>query len=171
MFLTSGAAVSAPLALSACGASAEDSRSAADDPDLLNTVLTHHLAVQALLKDIDETELLGPPDTDVLLEAREDSIAQLEAFVSESDGDAATEPAEGAQAESQAEALASQLEESIEASLEVVGELSAAAYRQAVHRYITEDAATLAAVRLQLGEDVAPDSFVFGAAAVDEEGS
>ena len=40
-----------------------------------------------------------------------------------------------------------QLEDSIEASLASIGDLSSPAYRQAVHRYVTEDAAALAALR------------------------
>lgn len=161
--LAASAAAGAPLALAACGqASEEDDRSEADDPDLLNAVLAQHLAVEKMAKSLDFTEVLGPGETKALLEARKHSISELEAFIAERDGEATTEPAEQAEAESQAEALALQLEGSIEASLEVVGDLSAPAYRQAVHRFITEDAVNIAALRSQLGGDIAPDAFVFG---------
>jgi len=164
MVAVSGAVIGSPLALAACGTtSEEDQRSEANDPDLLNAVLAQHLAVLEATQGIDVTEDPGIIASAELMPARRESIQQLEAFVAERDGEATTEPAEAAQAESRTEALALQLRDSIEASLEVIGDLSSPAYRQAVHRFLTEDAAALAALRSITGDDVAPDAFVFGA--------
>ena len=169
MVAASALAVASPLALAGCGnASSGDSRSAEDDPELLNEVLAQHLAATAAIGPLDETEEPAGLEREALRKARTASIEQLESFITEADGEVSAEPAERVQAESAVEALARQLESSIEASLAVVGELSAPAHRQAVHRYITEDAATLAALRAVLGEDVAADAFVFGAAAPTE---
>lgn len=171
MIAASGAAVGAPIFLAACGQTtdADDDRSEAADPDLLNAILEQHLAVEIAAADLDFTEVLGPTETEALIQARKHSIAELEAFIAERDGEATTEPAERAGAESQAEALALQLQDSIEVSLASIGDLSSPAYRQAVHRFITEDAATVAALRAQTGGEIAPDAFVFGAPAATED--
>mgnify|MGYP000368440703 CR=1 FL=1 len=63
--------------------------------------------------------------------------------------------------------MARQLEASIAGTLAVIGDLSAER-RQPVARAIFEDAAVLAALRSELGEDVAPDAFVFGPAGEGE---
>ncbi|MDQ3758706.1 MAG: hypothetical protein M3331_01995 [Actinomycetota bacterium] len=170
MVVASGAAVGVPLVLAACGTtSEEDERSEANDPELLNAVLAQHLAILEATQGI-PTEDPAAVASEQLMSARRDSVSDLEAFVAERDGEATTEPAETAQAESRTEALALQLQDSIEASLEVIGDLSSPAYRQAVHRFITEDAAALAALRSVTGDDVAPDAFVFGAP-ISSEGS
>jgi len=161
MVVVAGAALGAPLAIAACG-SAEDERSEGDDPDLLNAVLAQHLAVLEAAEAVDSIAAPASAATSALVSARNDSITLLEAFVGERDGTATTQAAELAQAESPAEGLALQLEDSIEASLGAIGELSAAAYRQSVHRFITEDAAALAALRSVTGGEIAPDAFVFG---------
>ncbi|MEJ7875722.1 MAG: hypothetical protein WKF62_03605 [Solirubrobacterales bacterium] len=161
MVVASGAAIGAPLILAACG-SAEEERSEGNDPDLLNAVLAQHLAVLEAAEAIDSIADPGPAVSSALITARTDSITQLEAFVGERDGTATTGAADLAQAESPAEGLALQLEASIEASLDTIGDLSAAAYRQSVHRFITEDAAALAALRTVTGGEIAPDAFVFG---------
>lgn len=170
MVVASGTAVGAPLLLAACGTTSdEEERSEANDPGLLNAVLAQHLAVLQATQGI----AAGDPAalaSEELMSARRDSITDLEAFVAERDGEATTEPAESAQAESRTEALALQLQDSIETSLEVIGDLSSPAYRQAVHRFITEDAAALAALRSVTGDEVAPDAFVFGAP-ISTEGS
>lgn len=169
MIAASGAAVGAPLVLAACGETtdADDARSEDNDPDLLNAILEQHLAVEELTKAAGDGPL--PEVTDELAAQRKDSISQLESFVSERDGEATTEAADAAQAESATEALILQLETSIAASLDSIGELSSPAYRQAVHRFVTEDAAAVAALRSETGEEVAPDAFVFGAPASAEE--
>lgn len=163
MLASSGAAVAAPLALAACGSTEADDRSAGNDPDLLNSVLAQQLAVLAALKSASGN---ATPLADVvssLTSAREDSTSELESFVKERNGTPTTDAAETASGESPAEALVVQLQDSIEASLAAIGDLSSATYRQAIHRSITEDAAALAAFRSQTGDEVAPDSFVFGA--------
>jgi len=171
MVVASGAAIGAPLVLAACGSdSEEEERSESNDPDLLNAVLAQHLAVLDAAGALRDAEDVALDAADLLTTKREDSVGQLEAFVAEADGEATTEPAEAAQAESEVEAIALQLEDSIEASLEVIGNLSAAAYRQAVHRFITEDAAALAALRSVTGGEIAPDAFVFGAPTSTEDG-
>lgn len=171
MVVASGAAIGAPLVLAACGSdSEEEERSGSNDPDLLNEVLAQHLAVLDAAGSVSDAEDVALDAADVLTTEREDSIGLLDAFIGESGGEATTETAETAQAESQVEALALQLEDSIEASLEVIGNLSAAAYRQSVHRFITEDAAALAALRSVTGGDIAPDAFVFGASVSTEDG-
>ena len=171
MLAASGAAVGAPALLAACGqtSDAEDERSEDEDPALLNAILEQHLAVADAAAVAEDGPL--PDVTSELAKQRKGSISQLESFISERDGDAASEPAEAAQAESPTEALVIQLEDSIAASLEAIGELSSPAYRQAVHRFIAEDAAALAALRSETGGEVAPDAFVFGAPSADEEGS
>ena len=169
MLAASSAAVAAPAFLAACGQASdeEDDRSEDQDPDLLNPILEQHLAVEAAAKAAADGPL---PDVTAELESqRKDSISQLEAFISERDGEASSKPAETAQAESPSEALVLQLEDSISASLDAIGDLSSSAYRQAVHRFVTEDAAALAALRSELGDEVAPDSFVFGAPTSDGE--
>ena len=171
MLVASGAAVGAPTVLTACGQASgpDEERSEEEDPALLNAVLEQHLAVADEAAATEDGPL--PDVTSELAKQRKDSVSQLEAFISERDGDAVTDPVDAAEAESPTEALAIQLQDSIAASLEAIGQLSSPAYRQAVHRFVTEDAAALAALRSELGEDVAPDAFVFGAPASDEEGS
>jgi len=169
MLAASSAAVAAPAFLAACGQASdeEDDRSEENDPELLNAILEQHLAVEDAAKAAEDGPL--PDVTSDLAAQRKDSIRQLGSFVAERDGEATKQPAETSQAESPSEALILQLEDSIAASLEGIGELSSTAYRQAVHRYITEDAAALAALRSEIGDEVAPDSFVFGAPASSEE--
>jgi hypothetical protein len=168
MIAASGAAVSAPVFLAACGGevTSDDDRSEDDDPDLLNAILEQHLAVLDLTKAAGDGPL--PDVVDELATVRKDSTSQLEAFIAERDGDAATEAAEAAEAESATEALILQLEGSIAASLASIGDLSSPTYRQVVHRFITEDAAAVAALRSETGGEVAPYSFVFGAPASTE---
>jgi len=171
MVVATGAAVGAPLALAACGTPDElEERSEANDPDLLNSVLAQQLAVEeaasAFNKSVEPTARVAAKS---LAATRKESISQLESFITERDGEPTDEPAEAVEAESPPEALARQLEASIEASLEAIGDLSSASYRQAVHRYITEDAAALAAMRSALGEEVVPDAFVFGPAGSQED--
>lgn len=165
MLAASGAAVGAPAFLAACGETVDSGgdRSEDADPALLNVILEQHLAVAELANGIDNAVDVGIETVTALRKARQDSIAQLEEFVAEREGEAVTDPAEFAQAESAIEALTLQLEGSIEASLASIGELSSPAYRQAVHRFITEDAAAAAALRSVTGDEVAPDAFVFGA--------
>ncbi len=169
MLAASGAAVAAPAFLAACGQApdGDDDRSEADDPGLLNAILVQHLAVLELADAAKDGP--SPEVTDQLAAEREDSISTLEGFISDRDGKASTDPADAAEAESATEALVIQLEDSIEASLASIGELSSPAYRQAVHRFITQDAAAVAALRSQTGGDVAPDAFVFGAPAGSED--
>jgi hypothetical protein len=169
MLAASGAAVGSSAFLAACGQASDPDaeRSEEDDPALLNAILEQHLAVADATAAAEDGPL--PDVTSELATQRKDSISQLESFISERDGDASTQPAETADAESPTEALAVQLEDSIAASLEAIGELSSPAYRQAVHRWVTEDAAALAALRSELGGDIAPDAFVFGAPASEED--
>jgi len=169
MLAASSAAVAAPAFLAACGQSsdADDDRSEENDPDLLNSILEQQLAVEKLAKAAKDGPL--PDVTSELASQRKDSISELESFISERDGEATTTPADAEQAESPTEALILQLEGSIAASLDSIGDLSSSAYRQAVHRYITEDAAALAALRSETGDEVAPDAFVFGAPAAGED--
>lgn len=168
MIAASGAALAAPALLAACGETeADDDRSEANDPDLLNPVLAQHLAVASLTEFAKDGAL---PDVATELAAqRKESIAQLEKFISDRDGEAESRPAQTAEAESATEALSLQLEESIATALESIGDLSSPTYRQAVHRFITEDAAALAALRDTLGGEVAPDAYVFGAASEGED--
>ena len=165
--IASSAAVSAPLVLAACGGSTDpdDDRSEDADPELLNAILEQHLAVEDAAKAAEDGPL--PEVTQELATQRKDSVSKLQSFVAERDGDATTDAADVAQAESPTEALILQLEQSIEASLASIGELSSPAYRQTVHRYVTEDAAALGALRSETGEEVAPDAFVFGAPATE----
>jgi hypothetical protein len=165
MLAGSGAAVASPLVLAACGTTEEDDRSAENDPDLLNSVLAQQLAVLEALKASGGKASPLPDVVSDLTSLREDSVAQLESFVEEQDGTPIDQPAEAAKGESPADALVLQLEDSIEASLAAIGDVSSPAYRQAIHRSITEDAAALAAFRSATGEEIAPDSFVFGAPA------
>jgi hypothetical protein len=172
MLVASGAAVSAPFAFYACGSEDElEARSEANDPDLLNAVLAQQLAVEEVARSFtkgrEPTTAVGSA-AQTLAATRKKSISQLEAFIAEREGEPTADPAETVAAESPPEALARQLEASIEASLGVIGDLSSATYRQAVHRYITEDAAALAAMRSVLGEDVVPDAFVFGPASTED---
>ena len=166
--LATSAAAGAPLVLAACGGASDpdDDRSEDADPELLNSILEQHLAVEQAAKAAADGPL--PDVTQELATQRKDSTAKLESYISERDGDATTDAAEAAQAESPTEALILQLEGSIEASLDSIGELSSPAYRQTVHRFVTEDAAALAALRSETGEEVAPDAFVFGAPQEDD---
>ena len=168
MLAASGAAVGAPLVLAACGqgTDSEDERSEDDDPDLLNTILEQHLAVESAAKAAADGPL--PEVTKELESQRKESISQLEAYISERDGEATTTAVDAAEAENATEALVLQLEDSITASLDSIGDLSSPAYRQAVHRFITEDAIAVAALRSETGGEVAPDAFVFGAPASSE---
>jgi hypothetical protein len=165
--IATSAAAGAPLVLAACGQASDpdDDRSEEEDPALLNAILEQHLGVEHFAITMDSVGGVVP----TLRQARKDSISQLRGFITERDGEAASDPAEEPIAESAVEVLILQLEASIEASLASIGELSSPAYRQAVHRYITEDAAALAALRSETGDEVAPDSFVFGAPASTED--
>ena len=157
----------APFTLAACGQTSDpdDERSEDEDPDLLNAILEQQLAVAALAREAGAGPLAA--ETSALAKQRKSSVAELEAFIAEREGKATTEPAAPAEAESATEALALQLEDSIAASLAAIGELSSPAYRQAAHRFVTEDAAALAALRSATGGDVAPDAFVLGTSTED----
>jgi len=171
MVAASSATVGAPLVLAACGGADElEERSGANDPDLLNAILAQHLAVEEAAGQINDTVEPAVSAAAGLIRVRTDSIALLEGFIAEQDATATTEPTELTEAESPPEGLALQLQDSIDTSLEAIGSLSAAAYRQAVHHFITEDAAALAAVRSVLGGEIVPDAFVFGAPATQEDG-
>ena len=167
--LAASGAAAGPVLLAACGEATdeEDERSEENDPELLNAVLEQHLAVESGAKAAADGPL--PDVTSELAAQRKKSIAQLEALIAERDGDAVSEPAPVPEAESATEGLVLQLQDSIAASLEAIGELSAPGYRQTVHRFIAEDAAALAALRSEVGGEVAPDAFVFGAPGTDEE--
>jgi hypothetical protein len=170
MVAVTGAAVGAPLALGACGSTTEeDERSEADDPGLIGAVLAQHLAVTDILAAVEGAEPAVVGVANTLSDARKDSISELEGILAEAESDTAAEAAETATAESVVGALSLQLESSIEASLEVIGDISVPAYRQSIHRFITEDAAALAALRSQLNGEIAPDAFVFGAPSETEE--
>jgi len=164
-------ATGAPALLAACGSEDEDEASPEQEVELLNEVLAVHLAVLEAAQQAEGSD--GPLAAVVaaLVTRREDSIGLLEAFVAEAEGEPTDEPAEAAQGESPAEALAVQLEDSIATALAAIGEISAAGYRQAIHRGVTEDAAALAALRSVVGGEVAPDAFVFGPPSSAEEGS
>jgi hypothetical protein len=169
MVAATGAAIGAPLALSACGTeSEEDLRSEANDPELIGTVLEQHLAVTSILAALEGAEPVAVGAANALSDARKDSIPELEAILTEADAEI-PEAVDTASAESAVEALKLQLEDSIEASLEVIGQISVPEHRQSIHRFVTEDAAALAAFRSVLGEEVAPDAFVFGPPSTTEE--
>ena len=125
---------------------ADDDRSEENDPDLLNAILEQHLAVE-------DAANAGRRRPASRRHPRARCTAQgldLRARVASSPSATARPPPSQPtrpQAESATEALILQLEASIEASLASIGDLSSPAYRQAVHRYITEDAAALAALR------------------------
>lgn len=173
LFVASGVtlAVSAPAFLAACGSDEDDEASPEEQVELLNEVLAAHLAVLAAANEAGGSDGPLPGVVAALVTRREDSVGLLEAYVAEADGEPTDEPAEAAQGESPAEALTIQLEDSIATTLAAVGMISAAAYRQAIHRGVTEDAAALAALRSVVGGEVAPDAFVFGPSASEEQGS
>lgn len=169
----SGTAVAAPLALGACGADEPGDATPAENADALNLALAAQLATA----DIARTAVGTSPPAEAIptLERlglqRRESIAQIEAFIDEAGGEPTTEPDDVEAAESPVEAVVRQLERAIAAELDAVGELSVNPYRQAVQRHVVEDAAALAHLRSILGEDPAPDAFVFGPPARDEQGA
>jgi len=159
-------AAGAPLAMTACGAAEEaDTSSPEREAELLNEVLAGQLAVVEALQAATGG---APKKTQAvilsLFAKRQKSTKGLGALIRELDGTPTEAAAESIAAESAVEAATRQLEASIATSLDAIGELTTDAYRQAVHRAITEDAATLAALRDTLGEDPAPEAFVMGPA-------
>ena len=156
-------AVGAPVALGACGAEEDEDVSPEREAELLNVVLAQQLAVleaARALSRADATAALGSA-LDELVRRRSDSSESLDAAITDLGGTPVSEPAELVGAESAVEGLARQLEASIAAALEAIGELSPE-QRTPVHDAIVEDAATLAELRVVLGEDPAPDAFVMG---------
>lgn len=163
--LALGGVALAPAVLAACGTDeAEEGPSDSESADALNSVLAEQLAVFEMAGSKALVESADSKLASRFAQTRIDSLETLRTFVEEVDGEPTTEAAETATGESPTEALARQLEQSIETSLEALRTLDQSAYLQAIHRYTVEDAAALAALRSTLGEDVAPDSFVFGPA-------
>lgn len=172
LLAASGATLAAgsPVALAACGATEEDEEVSPDrEAELLNAVLAQQLAVFEAV----EAALRSAPSSVreaifLAREGRRDSIEELEATISELGATPASQPAASAsQAESAVEGLGDQLEVAIAATVAAIGELSPER-REAVYRAITEDAATLAAIRDTLGEEIAPDAFVLGPPGAEE---
>lgn len=169
--LTGGTAAAGSSAfLAACGAVAEeDEVSPEQQAAALNEVLAQQLAVSAAATAVKRSV---PPEqagaaSAALLNLRDRSIKDLRKAIGELGGGATAEPApRAAQAESPVEGLARQLEASLGACTRAIGDL-APERRQPVQGAIAEDAATLAVMRSVLGEHVAPDAFVLGAATED----
>jgi hypothetical protein len=168
-------AAGAPAAFAACGTTEEedeaDEVSPAREAELLNAVIAQQLGVARAAAEA----LRAAPDEIKqpiarLHDRRGRSVRDLNTTVTDLGGEPTAEATELVGAESAVEGLARQLETSIGASLDAIGELTPEP-RQAVHRAITEDAATLAAIRDVLGEEPAPDAFVFGPPAKSEAAS
>lgn len=151
--------------LAACGSAVEEEEaSPAEDAALLNEVLAQQLgvidAIEAGLSSLPMRTVRQP--SFALRVERIRSSQALAKAIGELGGSATQEPApRAAQAESAVEGVARQLEASIAGTLEALGELSAE-QRATVQRAITEDAALLAVLRAELGEEPAPDAFVLG---------
>ncbi len=158
-------AAGAPLALAACGTAEDEADSTAPEreAELLGEVLAGQLAVvQAADLASSNAPRQAQPALDRINTLRQQSSRALARSIAELEGEPTREPAAIIGAESAVEGAARQLEASIATSLDAIGELTTDAYRQAVHRTITEDAAALAALRDVLGEDPSPDAFVMG---------
>jgi len=173
LFAASGATLAAgsAAALAACGTTEDEneSTSPAREAELLNEVLAQQLAVI----EVARFAAKGAPEEAAaaaaeLRELRVASTDALEGAIAELDGTPAGEAAASVEAESAVEGLARQLEAAIAASVDAIGEINPER-RQPVQRAITEDAAALAVMRSTLGEEVAPDAFVMGPAAAQEQ--
>ena len=166
MLAASGAtlAVGAPVALAACGTDEEEDEVTPErEAELLNAILAQQLAVTNAIAAAIGGNTPGALRRPLgeLIDAREASGQALEQEISKLGGTAVDEAAELVGGESPTEGVARQLEAAIAASLDAIGELSPE-QRQPVHDAIVEDAAALAALRLVLGEEPAPDAFVMG---------
>ena len=169
LLAVSGATLAAgsSAVLAACGAAADDEEaSPEEDAAALNEILAQQLGViEAVEAGLGALPTTVKQPVFALRTERLRSSKDLAETIGELGGAATTEAApQAAQAESAVEGVARQLEASIAGSLAAIGDLSSER-RQPVARAIFEDAAVLAVLRSELGEDVAPDAFVFGAAA------
>lgn len=151
--------------LAACGATTEeDETSSEEQAAALNAVLAQQLAVvEAIEAGLDTLPLRTVKQPVFSLSVtRKKSAQALAAVIGELGGSATEDPAEqAAQAESAVEGVARQLEASIAGTLAAMGDL-ASEQRQPVQRAVFEDAAVLALLRSELGEDPTPDAFVLG---------
>ncbi|CAN5205509.1 hypothetical protein BH24ACT23_BH24ACT23_12140 [soil metagenome] len=171
---SSGIALSAPLALAACGAEEAGESSTAENAAALNQVLAAQLALEEALMPLGEqgsTVAGAVPTVERLASEVGKSTAELEDFIAEAEGEPTQTADDVVAAESPTEGLVRQLERAIATEIDAVRELSVNSYRQAVHGYVVENAAALAHLRSILGEDPAPDAFVFGPPAGDEQGA
>lgn len=166
-----GLAAAAPAVLAACGTAEDDEGSPARDAEILNEVLAAQLAV---LDGLGSATTGAPgsvePSLARLERSRRESTTELERFIADAGGKPTAEAAQAEPTESSVEGVARRLEAAIAAAIEGIGEISDVEAREAVLGYVTEDAAALAAVRSVLGEEVAPDAFVFGAPVDEEQG-
>ena len=162
MLAVSGTTLAAG-ALAACGTTEEDEEVTPErEAELLNDVLAQQLGViEVLDPDSSNSPDELQPIFDRLNTIRQRSARALENTIRDQDATPTDEPADTVGGESPTEAVARQLEHSIAGSLAAIAELTPQT-RLPVHQAIVEDAATLAAIRNTLGEEIAPDAFVMG---------
>jgi hypothetical protein len=157
-------AAGAPAALAACGDTEDEPEDAspARQAELLNAVRSQQLAVvDAAQQASGNAPAAAAGVATALRDLRERSSQALDGAVSDLEGTPTDDPVGLVGGESPVEGLALQLETSIAAGEEAIGQLPSE-QRLPVQRAIIEDAAALAALRVVLGEDPAPDAFVMG---------
>jgi hypothetical protein len=152
------AGTGAAAALSACGTEIEDP-SAERDVELLNAALAAQSAVVSAF-EIEDARLLGPVQG--FAEEASRQVQELGRAIEGAGGTAAETDESPPEAESPTEAAALALEDAIAAYHAAAGALSTAGLNRMVLEFIAADAAQLAALRGELGEDQAPEPFVTG---------
>ncbi len=155
---------SAALALSACGAAATGDPEETE-PEREAEVLGEVLAAQLAVVEAGRLAIGNAPEgldsaIESLSDARKASAEDLGAAVTKLGGSPSDAPADNVAAESPVEALAGQLDAAIATSLDAIAEITTDAYRQLVHRGVTEDAAYRALIADTLGEEPAAEAFV-----------
>jgi hypothetical protein len=158
------AGTGAAAALSACGTEIEDP-SAERDVELLNEALAAQGAVAAAYDLAQDFDLLTSGAGDAVAAFSKEATTQarrLQAAVESGGGTPSEDEPQAPEAENPLESITLALNDAIAAYHAAAGALSTAELNRMVLEFVAADAAQLAALRGELGEDQAPEPFVTG---------
>ena len=167
LFALSGAGLAgtgAIAALAACG-SEEEEPSAERDVELLNAALAAQLTVATAYRTAEDFDLLTAGAGDAVTAFSKEAAAQvrtLETAVEDAGGTPTEEQEAPPEGENPLESVALALNDAIAALHAAAGGLSTAELNRTALEVLTVDAAQLAAIRGELGEDQVPQPFVTG---------
>jgi Ferritin-like domain len=166
LFALSGAGLAGGGAavLSACGDSLEEP-SAERDVELLNAALAAQRTMAAAYQTAEEFDLLSAGAGDAVNAFSKDATAQvrrLEAAVESAGGTPLDDESAPPAAENPLESIALALNDAIAAYRAAAGALSTPGLNRTALELMATDAAQLAALRGELGENQAPQPFVTG---------